>query len=317
MYTKLTWNNYEFVEQIKEDINPGQQISTLTLLLWTYYGYDIYFEYLKDKNIVLFYAQANEELKVIEQNKIATQFIGKFFIIFAYFDAKKYDWTTLIPIALEALKTNFKKEFLLAINGIQDENYLNNLSQFNFELIYSWYSNFIYETQSLKYFCGKILQKKRNNLNFFIKNFKNDYEIIKYNPKFHLHEVCTFLKEWDVKNFINSKRMLVNSNSDLLLNTQTNPYFMGSLLIKKSINKIVGFTLVYTRPNIAEILIEQTDREIRGMYQYLLSQNLIINNINNWLIDRQDGAWSDNISASKLSYAPKIITKRVNVLIKE
>ena len=88
MYTKLTWNNYEFVEQIKEDINPGQQISTLTLLLWTYYGYDIYFEYLKDKNIVLFYAQANEELKIIEQNKIATQFIGKFFIIFAYFDAK-------------------------------------------------------------------------------------------------------------------------------------------------------------------------------------------------------------------------------------
>lgn len=163
----------------------------------------------------------------------------------------------------------------------------------------------------------KFYKKKRNNLNFFIKNFKNDYEIIKYNPKFHLHEVCTFLKEWDVKNFINSKRMLVNSNSDLLLNTQTNPYFMGSLLIKKSINKIVGFTLVYTRPNIAEILIEQTDREIRGMYQYLLSQNLIINNINNWLIDRQDGAWSDNISASKLSYAPKIITKRVNVLIKE
>lgn len=111
--------------------------------------------------------------------------------------------------------------------------------------------------------------------------------------------------------------MLVNSNFDLLLNTQTNPYFVGSLLIKKSINKIVGFTLVYIRPNIAEILIEQTDREIRGMYQYLLSQNLIINNINNWLIDRQDGAWSDNISASKLSYAPKIITKRVNVLIKE
>ena len=33
MYTKLTWNNYEFVEQIKEDINPGQQISALTLLL--------------------------------------------------------------------------------------------------------------------------------------------------------------------------------------------------------------------------------------------------------------------------------------------
>lgn len=317
MYTKLTWYNYEFIEQIKESINPNQQLSALTLLLWSYYGYDIYFEYLKDEDIVLFYARANKQLKLIENDNIANQFIDKFFIIFIYFDDQKDNWTTLIPIALKALKANFKNQSLLVTSGIVYEDYLNDLLKFNHELVYTWYSNFIYETESLKYFRGKALQKKRNNLNFFIKNFKEDYEIIKYDSQIHLNKVCVFLKNWDIKNFINSKSMLVNSNCDLLSNTQNNPYFAGSILVKKVTNEIVGFTLVYIRPNIAEIIIEQTDRQIRGMYQYLLSQNLIINNVNNLLIDRQDGAWSDNISASKLSYQPKIITKRANILIKE
>ena len=64
-----------------------------------------------------------------------------------------------------------------------------------------------------------------------------------------------------------------------------------------------------------EICIEKAWRSIKGSYQCLLSQGRIINNINTEFIDRQDGASSEGIIKSKLSYKPIKKSRRSIYLI--
>lgn len=317
MYHRLSWANYEQLENLRLKINPNSYTSMLTLLTWTYYGYDIFYEYDEDKEIIFFYGKANTSLKQIESTYTFNKFNNKYFVIFSIYDPKVHELSSVVAIANENLKNHFKKQSLSVHGAILLSDYEQYGVCLDHISLYSWISNYIYLTDDLKTFKGKSLQKKRNNLNYFIKNHINDYELIQYQPKEHMLLVIDFLEQWKTKSVQNAENLLIKVNIDIIKNTSNSAYFKGSVLFRKDSNQIVGFTLVYTKPDVAEILIEQCDRSIRGMYQYLLSTNLINNQINHQLIDRQDSASSSSIAKSKHSYDPLYEIKRISVQLKE
>ena len=87
----------------------------------------------------------------------------------------------------------------------------------------------------------------------------------------------------------------------------TNDYVGLIVLINK---KIVGITICYLRKDICEIVLEKAEHEITGLYQFLIQQNLLVNNIEKKYIDRQDDAFVEGLRKSKLSYYPIVIVTR-------
>ena len=74
--------------------------------------------------------------------------------------------------------------------------------------------------------------------------------------------------------------------------------------------KICGFTLGFLNNQTYEIIIEKAERDIRGLFPYLIKKNLEINNINSKFIDRLDDLGLEHLKKSKLSYHPIICVER-------
>ncbi|MDE7221789.1 MAG: hypothetical protein K2N40_00760, partial [Ureaplasma sp.] len=87
----------------------------------------------------------------------------------------------------------------------------------------------------------------------------------------------------------------------------TEEYVGLVILINK---EIVGVTISYLRKDICEIVLEKAEHEIPGLYQFLIQQNLIVNNINQKYVDRQDDAFIEGLRKSKLSYYPILCISR-------
>ena len=69
-------------------------------------------------------------------------------------------------------------------------------------------------------------------------------------------------------------------------------------------NTLSAITLCYLRKEICEVIIERADKNIRGLYQYLISSNIKFNNINQKYMDRQDDNGNSLLAQSKNSYHP-------------
>ena len=61
-----------------------------------------------------------------------------------------------------------------------------------------------------------------------------------------------------------------------------------------------------------EVLFEKADKEYRGLYQYLIVNNIKLNNVKSEIMDREDDNNVEAIRMSKESYRPsKIIVKKL------
>ncbi|MGL5630624.1 MAG: phosphatidylglycerol lysyltransferase domain-containing protein [Mycoplasmoidaceae bacterium] len=161
-------------------------------------------------------------------------------------------------------------------------------------------SNYIYETEYIKGFPGKKMQKKRNLLNYFSKNY-NEAKL----------SIISKDNIEDIKKFViansNNRNYEINSYSHIFdLSVEYPNIFKGSVL--KNNNKTIGATIGIINGDFYEIVIEKASKEYKGVFQFLLSENLRLNNISQKFIDRQDdeGTSSTNIGLriSKNSYHP-------------
>ncbi len=295
-WNDLSWNNYHEIDN-KITHEFKEPISGLTYLSWKYYGLNIKFAFYNDS--ILLIGEIDEEFYEAKRdqfinNNILDKEIKK--IIFRpYFINENID--NLINICLETIGKD---------NNILLENFykadLENIT--NKIPLWNWTTNFIYLTDKFKGFEGKKLQKKRNLLNFYKNNFSSESKL----------EIITKKNINKVKNFINdSKTNIEYTNIELklyndLLKNFNSDKMKGTILYYK--NEIIGFTLGYFKNNYYEIFIEKCQKDLKGSYQYLISENLIINNINTLYVDRQDGASIESLIKSKKSYKPIKVYER-------
>lgn len=288
----LTLENYLDLQKEIERINPDENVSALYLYLWKYY--DAYVHFKVNPDSIYLYVDLRKS------RQIGNNHISGWYVIKPIVKNEKNLFETLKK-AITFYTDCFSEEHFLFLDRIPTEL----LPLFNkYELISVSDVGYLYETDQLKYFKGNKMQKKRNLLNYYVKNFGDNTKVYKYDEKY-FKEVLNFceahIRDSDPTNF----RIYEFEAIKELLEVR-NPNLVGSVMFYE--NKLVGVTLGYIHGNFYEIFLEKAIHEYKGSYQFLISQNLLINNINTNLIDRQDSESLSGLVQSKRSYKPiKII----------
>ncbi|MGL4952093.1 MAG: phosphatidylglycerol lysyltransferase domain-containing protein, partial [Mycoplasma sp.] len=185
-----------------------------------------------------------------------------------------------------------------------------NLSEFNV-VQQNYISNYIYELEKMKTFSGNKLQKKRNHMNFF-KSQNHNLKIVNINDV-EKDELIKF-SEYHIEKYSgeNRKYEIDVYKQFLEFEVPKTEKFFGTVIYID--DRIVGFTLCFLRKGICEVIIEKAERDIRGLYQFLISTNLTFHNINAQYMDREDDAGILELAKSKHSYYPIATVNRYNIL---
>lgn len=299
--TKLTLSNYQQLQEKINLINPNFYISALNISLWKNYDLDIY--YVAENNAIYLYLKVLKDKLVVEDCAIKN-----FYILRPIIKQNEISYKYLIK-AIDNIKEFIGNQKEIIFDRLFD----NDLKYFkNYQLVSSVDSSYLYLTEKFKGFPGKKMQKKRNLLNSFNKTFGVDTKLVKYESSQN-EIILEFVKNHIIENHGSLREYEYNYIKDLLNTNEAN--LTGSLMYYN--DKLIGVTVGYTRNDIYEIFLEKADKKFKGSYQYLLSNNLILNNINTKFVDRQDSERQEGLEQSKKSYKPYHIfnthTIKVNI----
>lgn len=164
-------------------------------------------------------------------------------------------------------------------------------------------SDYIYDAEKLMNYSGRKMQKKRNNYNYFVKNYVGRYEFRELNGN-HCHECNELIKKWIATKENNPSlasehqgiiRML---NYYDILDMKIGGVFIDGILEGFSISTMLNKDCVQTN-------VEKANGEIRGLYQYLVSMMLKTFYPTAKIVNREDDVGIEMLRKSKESYYPE------------
>lgn len=297
----LEIDKVDFLQQKINELDKNYNLSAINLYTWKFYNSKTF--YFIDKDAVYLY------LLKIKKEMHEYNCTDKF-------DNCKREITIMRPIVSKENEKNillyYKRSIALIKNDLKNEKCF----QFNFgtpnELDLNFFKNiydlskfnsaYIYPTDQLKFMNGKKMQKKRNFVNFFKKNYEEFSRVEKFDSS-KLEEIIIFCSKNSVDEDLKVRNYEIDAIREILSKSLPNGY--GSIVYFK--DKIIGFTYGFIVNNKYEIFIEKGDKNFKGIYQYLICQNLQINKINTPYVDRQDDLYDENLRKSKLSYKPSLV----------
>ncbi len=207
---------------------------------------------------------------------------------------------------LECAKDFFKdKKQKITFKGIP-EDYLEKFTKyidFPYEVTTNPNENdYIYNADNFKFYKGKKLHKKRNNLNRFVKEYEGRYEY-KRITKNDYSQVYEFLEKWKSNKIMDdSLKNEVFGTKKLLLHYHDLDFSLAGVYID---GVLEGFTIGNLLNNDYLIIqVEKANPEIRGLYQYLSQQFVLQEFPEVKYINRQEDLGIPGLIKSKLSYRP-------------
>ncbi len=289
---EITWDSYKEFQRVLNTVTTSYEMSGATYALWPYYGTTVYYHYENDT--VYLFGKVHDDVNDANSTNVINKASYRHIIMSPV--CKTFDnLDQKLNRAIEIFKANYPEEKEIYFEEI---GYDWNLDK---EVIYTWTSSYIYETEVFKTFAGKKMQKKRNHLNFFKQNYLDKIECKKYSEA-HKQEMLDFFKA-EIEDSETTGEYEYQAIVALL--DHYDPSTMSGELVYYD-SKLIGCTLGIINNDIYEQIVERADKDFRGAYQYLISSNLILNNINTKYVNRQDDAGLENIRKSKLSYYPII-----------
>lgn len=234
-----------------------------------------------------------------------------FLCLLGYMDGKYFSMLPLIEgsdysYAVDCAKKFFKsKNQKIIYKGIP-EAYLEVFKKhldFPYEVTTSQDEyDYIYDADTFRFYRGKKLHKKKNNLNRFLREYEGRYEYRKLDRKDY-HMIYEFLDKWtegkvvddSLKNEEFGTKKLLGHSADL-------DFSLAGVFID---GVLEGFTIGnLLNEDIMIVQVEKANPSIRGLYQYL-SQEFVLNEFPNIkLINRQEDLGLPGLRKSKLSYRP-------------
>ncbi len=289
--TLLTKDNYKKLQQYINMIYPNYYISALNLYLWKHYGLEIY--YIYESDVIYIYIKIIKDKLIVNDNEI-----NNFYILRPIIKKNEISY----PYFIKAI--DYIKPFLKGVNALYlDRVFASDLKYLkNYSIVSNSDSSYIYHTNKLKGFPGKKMQKKRNLYNFYNKNYGEDTTFVFYDGTQN-REILSYVKNHIIQNQGYLREYEYNYIKNLLYCNDSN--LSGLLMYYK--NELIGVTIGYSRNDIYEIFLEKASKNYKGSYQYLLSNNLEKNNIEQIYVDRQDSERQEGLEQSKKSYKPYYI----------
>ncbi|EQK45294.1 DUF2156 domain-containing protein [Paraclostridium bifermentans] len=180
------------------------------------------------------------------------------------------------------------------------------------------YFDYVYDAEALRTLKGRKNQKKRNHLNYFLKEYEGRFEYKKLGKK-EFDDCIELLKAWasnkaeqgDVDDgiddeFIGIKKIF--DNYDVL----EDEVKVAGVYID---NKLEAFTIgEYINDDMALIHIEKANPEIRGLYQYINQQFLVHEFENVEFVNREEDLGIEGLRKAKLSYHPCKFVEKYTVM---
>ena len=170
------------------------------------------------------------------------------------------------------------------------------------------YFDYVYDAESLRTLKGRKNQKKRNHLNYFIKEYEGRVEYKKLDKE-NFDDCITLLKAWTVNKEENGDKEEGIDDENVAINKIFDHYDVLREDVKISgiyiDNKLEAFTIgEKINEHMAVIHIEKANPEIRGLYPYINQQFLVNEFPDVELVNREEDLGLEGLRKAKLSYHP-------------
>lgn len=167
--------------------------------------------------------------------------------------------------------------------------------------------DYVYECEKLRSFAGKKLQKKRNHLNAFMKEYEGRfcYERIDHG---NIAECLRFLDSWktaDQSGFLNFERdgirrvfrywdRLGCRGGLIRIDGEVKAFAIGSVL----------------NSEMCQMNVEKADESIRGLYQVICKEFLSHEFLDFKYVNREDDLGLESLRKAKLAYHPAFMVEK-------
>ncbi|TAN69904.1 DUF2156 domain-containing protein [Paraclostridium sordellii 8483] len=170
------------------------------------------------------------------------------------------------------------------------------------------YFDYVYDAESLRTLKGRKNQKKRNHLNYFIKEYEGRVEYKKLDKE-NFDDCITLLKDWTVNKEENGDKEEGIDDEFVAIKKIFDHYDVLREDVKISgiyiDNKLEAFTIgEKINEHMAVIHIEKANPEIRGLYPYINQQFLVNEFPDVELVNREEDLGLEGLRKAKLSYHP-------------
>jgi len=178
--------------------------------------------------------------------------------------------------------------------------------------------DYLYDGEALRTLSGRKLHKKKNNLNYFLKNFEGRYEFRSLNCS-DRDAVWKFLDKWREEKGDEVEKHLdyeVEGIHQILKDCSYFQIRMSGVFID---GMLEAFTIGSYNPleDMAVIHIEKANPGIRGLYQFINQQFLIHEFPKVKLVNREDDLGQEGLRKAKLSYNPCGYARKYLILQKD
>lgn len=170
------------------------------------------------------------------------------------------------------------------------------------------YFDYVYDAESLRTLKGRKNQKKRNHLNYFIKEYEGRVEYKKLDKE-NFDDCIILLKAWTVNKEENGDKEEGIDDEFVAIKKIFDHYDVLREDVKISgiyiDNKLEAFTIgEKINEHMAVIHIEKANPEIRGLYPYINQQFLVNEFPDVELVNREEDLGLEGLRKAKLSYHP-------------
>ena len=180
------------------------------------------------------------------------------------------------------------------------------------------YFDYVYDAESLRTLKGRKNQKKRNHLNYFIKEYEGRVEYKKLDKE-NFDDCITLLKAWTVNKEENGDKEEGIDDEFVAIKKIFDHYDVLREDVKISgiyiDNKLEAFTIgEKINEHMAVIHIEKANPEIRGLYPYINKEFLVNEFSDVKFVNREEDLGIEGLRKAKLSYHPIKFAEKYTVI---
>lgn len=168
--------------------------------------------------------------------------------------------------------------------------------------------DYVYDAESMRTLAGRKNQKKRNHINYFLKEYEGRFEY-KLLDKNNFDECLDLVKQWADNKEENNEydegmddeltgiKKIFNNYDVLRSNVKIGGIYVDGKLEAFTIGELLN-------PNMALIHIEKANPNIRGLYPFINQQFLVNEFSDVEFVNREEDLGIPGLRKAKLSYHP-------------
>lgn len=180
------------------------------------------------------------------------------------------------------------------------------------------YYDYVYDAEKLRTFSGKKYHKKKNHLNFFLREYDGRYEFRFLTSK-DKKDILQFVEQWKDTKEDTQEHEFIDSEEEgiqfLLNHEEIFDYKIGGVYIDGILE---AFTIgnYYEEEDMVYIPVEKANPTIRGLYPFICSEFLKQAYPTAKWENREDDMGLEGLRKSKLSYNPIYLVEKYTIIQK-